>query len=311
MGYAYTILQQVIVMFILAFAGYVLFKKGKISQEGSKAIANILIYLSLPCVIINGFLVERTTENMKGLGISAIMALIALLASILISRIVMGKNAIENFAGAFSNPGFFGIPIIMASISQSAVFYIAAYIAYINLGQWTYGVGMLVAEKEGAKGNPFKGILKKLFTAPFMVGIVIGLFFFFSGLSMPSIPLKCVTFLANCNTPLAMFTIGIYLAQTDIAQTFKKWRLYLLSAVRLVFSPLVAMALLTLLPNDYFELKMAVLIGTACPVGSNVAVYAQLYDSDYSYAVETVVVSTLLSIVTMPAIVALATYLWC
>ena len=53
-------------------------------------------------------------------------------------------------------------------------------------------------------------------------------------------------------------------------------------------------------------MKMALLIVAACPTGSNVAVYAQLYDSDYSYAVETVIISTLLSIVTLPLIVQLA-----
>ena len=49
-------------------------------------------------------------------------------------------------------------------------------------------------------------------------------------------------------------------------------------------------------------MKIAILIASACPVGSNIAVYAQLYDSDYTYAVETVVVSTLLSIITIPFI---------
>ena len=43
-------------------------------------------------------------------------------------------------------------------------------------------------------------------------------------------------------------------------------------------------------------MKLAVLLAAACPVGSNVAVYAQLHGKDYPYAVETVVLSTLFSI---------------
>lgn len=50
------LIQQVLIMFLLAGVGYVCFRTGKITMEGIKNIGNILIYLSLPCVIINGFL---------------------------------------------------------------------------------------------------------------------------------------------------------------------------------------------------------------------------------------------------------------
>ena len=87
---------------------------------------------------------------------------------------------------------------------------------------------------------------------------------------------------------------------------FKNPKLYLLSLVRLIIIPLVSMLVLFLIPASYAEMRMALLIVAACPVGSNVAVYAQLYDSDYSYAVETVIISTLLSIITIPLVVQLA-----
>ena len=90
----------------------------------------------------------------------------------------------------------------------------------------------------------------------------------------------------------------------------KKPRLYLVTLVRMVITPAIMMAALLLVPNELFELKMTMLIVAACPVGSNVAVYAQLHDSDYPYAVETVVVSTLSSIITIPVLVAVATLVW-
>ena len=52
------------------------------------------------------------------------------------------------------------------------------------------------------------------------------------------------------------------------------------------------------------------LIVAACPVGSNVAVYAQLHGKDYPYAVETVVISTILSILTIPLMMYLSSLLW-
>ena len=91
---------------------------------------------------------------------------------------------------------------------------------------------------------------------------------------------------------------------------FRRVANYRVSLARLVVAPLVSLAILTLLPLPSYEMRMALLIAASCPVGSNVAVYAQLHDSDYAYAVETVVISVLLSIVTIPVVVGLANALW-
>lgn len=303
MSTVFTLLQQVIIMFLLAGVGYVMFRTKKISQEGSRCLGNILIYLSLPCVIINGFLVERTTAKLWGLLFSSLAAAIILAFSILISRLFFKKDPIAHFASSFANPGFFGIPLILSCIGNDAVFYVAAFIAFLNMLQWTYGVSLLTGEKASFKP-------KALLKAPFMIAIIIGLSFFLTGLPMPTILDKSMDFLAGLNTPLAMFTTGIYLAQTDLVKMLRNTRLYVLSAVRLLLIPAISLAVLSLLPADLSDMKMAILIASACPVGSNVAVYAQLHNSDYPYAVETVVISTMLSILTLPIIVQAATLLW-
>lgn len=315
-----TILEQIVTMAILAAVGYWMYTRGKISQEGSKALGNILIYLSLPCVIVKSFLVECTAERVTGFFVSALMAALTLAVSVLIARLVLGRHAIDNFAGSFSNPGFFGTPLIIASLGSGGVFYIAAFIAFLNLLQWTYGVSLLQAsdqngmlprrsEAKATAKNNLAGqaarLGKRLLTAPFMIAILIGAFFFFTGVSMPSVLVKCIDSIAGLNTPLAMFTIGIYMAQVNVPKMFRKPRLYLVSLVRMVLIPAATVGLLLLLPASMSELKLAVLIAAACPVGSNVAVYAQLHDRNYRYAVETVVMSTLFSVITLPLLVGL------
>ena len=61
------LIQQVLIMFLLAAVGYICFRTKKISMEGCRTLSNILIYLSLPCVILNGFLVEFSKEKLMGL----------------------------------------------------------------------------------------------------------------------------------------------------------------------------------------------------------------------------------------------------
>ena len=297
--------RQILQMFLLGGLGFALFKGKKITPEGSKALGNILIYLALPAVIINGFLVERTPERLAGMLWSGVGAAALLLLSILISRLIFRRDAIAAFAGAFSNPGFFGIPLIIASVGQGAVFYVACFVALLNIGQWTYGVSVLTGQPAYKGFEP-----KKLIRAPFMIAVLIGLTLFLTQLKLPDILSGALQTVGQLNTPLAMFTVGIYLAQTDLLGMVKKKRLYLLSFTRLLLIPLISLLLLSLLPAEMRDMKLALLLAISCPVGSNVAVYAQLHGKDSSYAVETVVMSTLFSLLTIPAIVYLASLIW-
>lgn len=299
------LVKQILQMFLLAAAGYLLFKGGKISQEGSKTIGNILIFASLPAVIINGFRIDRTPEHVSGLLWSALGAAVLLFVSILVAQLAFKKDGVGAFATTFSNPGFFGIPLIVATFGQGAVFYAAPFIAFLNIGQWTYGVSRL-------NGQPITQGLqpKKLIKAPFVIAILIGLFLFITQISLPEIVSNCLNSIAGLNTPLAMFTVGIYLAQTDMAKMLGRKVLYKISALRLLVIPAISLFVIMLLPKSMEEMRTVLMIVAACPVGSNVAVYAQLHNKDYPYAVETVVISTILSILTIPFMVYLSSLIW-
>ena len=297
--------KQILEMFLLAGVGYLLFKADKISGEGSRTLGNILIYVSLPAVIINGFLVERTPEHVSGILLSMAGALALILVSVLISHFIFRHNPIGAFAAAFSNPGFFGIPLVIASLGREYVFYAACFIAFLNIGQWTYGVSRLNGQPVLQGFQP-----KKLIKAPFVIAILVGIFLFATQLPLPAIVENCLSNVAGLNTPLAMFTVGVYLAQTDLVKMFGRRTLYLVSALRLLVIPVLSLLILSLLPSSMHVMKTVLLIVAACPVGSNVAVYAQLHGKDYPYAVETVIISTLLSIVTIPFILYLSTLLW-
>ena len=297
--------KQILEMFLLAGIGYLLFKAGKISGEGSRTLGNILIYVSLPAVIINGFLVERTPEHVSGILLSMAGALALILVSVLISHFIFRHNPIGAFAAAFSNPGFFGIPLVIASLGREYVFYAACFIAFLNIGQWTYGVSRLT-------GQPLRQgfALKKLVRAPFVIAITVGLVLFATQSPLPGILKDGLSAAAGLNTPLAMFTVGIYLAQTDLKKMLKDRSLYAVSAVRLLLIPLAALGILSLFPANLNGMKTVLLIAAACPVGSNVAVYAQLHGKDYPYAVETVVISTAFSLATIPLTVWVSSVIW-
>lgn len=300
---ALIVLRQIAIMFLLALAGFILFRSGKLTKEGSRNITNLLVYIAIPSVIINSFLAERTQQKLNGFVLSMVLGLGLLILAILVARLCFPRDEIADFAVSFSNAGFIGIPLITDVLGAEAVFYIAPFIAVLNLLQWTYGVSLLTGEKGSLK-------LKSVLTAPFMIAIIIGFAIFVSGIRIPFILTQTVSQMAGLNTPLAMFAVGVYLAQVDFKHMLIRKENYMVSLVRLLVIPAVSLLFLTFIPLGSIQMRMALFIAAACPVGANVAVYAQLHNKDYPYAVETVVITTLLSFFTLPLLVFAAGFFW-
>ena len=290
------LLKQLMIMSIFICIEYILFKKKMITVNGSKELSNLLLYIVLPAVIINSYNVKSTPERVEGIIISFIVSLIALILSICVCALVYGKRKkIEHFGVSFSNAGFMGIPIATAIIGNENVFYISAFVALLNILQWTYGVVVMTESKDCIK-------LDKLIKNPILIAMVIGLSIFFLQIPVPEVATKTISSLASLNAPTAMIILGVYLAQTDIKSVFVGKEMYITSFIRLVFIPVFTLLMLYFLPINQ-NIKLAVIIAASAPIGSNVAVFAQIYNLDYKHAVKTVCLTTILSVISMPFII--------
>ena len=300
---ALVVLKQVIIMFVLVFVGYILFRTGKITKEGNRTLVNLLLYVSIPCTIVNSIITERTAEKLSAFAISSVAGAVIIVGGIAIASLCFKKDAIAAFAASYPNAGFIGIPLITSVLGAQAVFYVAPLIAIENMMQWTHGVSVLTGQKSSLKP-------KAVLTAPFMIAIVIGLIIFISNIKLPALITNTLSQVAGINTILAMFTIGTYFAEVDIKKMAARGQNYLICLVRLILIPFVFMLIMKLLPDKLSEMRSALFIAAACPVGANVAVYARIHGRDYAYAVETIVITTVLSVITVPLMVLLSKYIW-
>ena len=304
MALAFILLKQIVVMFLLMSIGYGLFKSKKITLQGNKELGILLIYVILPSSIMKSYITDYSQEKLYGLILSFLAAIAALAVSVLISRFVFGnRQKVEHFGTAFSNAGFLGIPLVKAIVGEPAVFYVAAFVALLNILQWTYGVVVMSGSREAIS-------LKKIATNPVIISLGIGLFLFISQIAVPSILTDSLAILGNMTAPVAMITLGVYLAQIQLWELFQEKWAYLSTLLRLIIIPVITLGLLTLLPGQYRDIKLTILIAAAAPVGSNVAIFAQLNGLDYTRAVKSICLSTLFCIVTMPILIGVAGFLW-
>ena len=123
MEMALIVFRQTLVMFLYMLAGFGLFKAGKLTVQGSRDLATLLVWLVLPIVIANSFCVEWSMERLEQLLYSSLLGALALLLAMVTARVLYPKAPIEDFAAAFSNAGFMGLPLIQAALGAEAVFY--------------------------------------------------------------------------------------------------------------------------------------------------------------------------------------------
>ena len=301
MQMALIIMKQTIVMALIMAAGFVLYKAKKITLEGSRVMANLLVWLIIPVTLIRSFCMEFSTEKLIMLGESFVLSALILAVAMVIAYLTTRKNNIDLFAVTFCNCGFIGIPLVTAAIGEYSVFFLGALLVLFNLLQWTWGTAVMKKEKMNLS-------FKSLLSNPFQYAAIIGLFLFTTGLGvkLPYVVSNAMTHISALNTPISMLVLGVYLARTKILELFTKPRLYLLSVIRMWLIPLVTLAVFWLIPIPT-EIRMTLLISAATPVGANVAVYAQMYNADYPHACQTVALTTILSIVMMPPFIMLAT----
>ena len=293
------LLRQIAIMALLMAVGIYLSRKGFLSPQGTKDLGAILLRIIIPCVIVKSYITTYSRERLLELALSAGLALAAFILAMGIAYLVYGKRRrIENFAAAFCNAGFIGIPLAQAVIGDEGVFYMAASVALLNLFQWTYGVYIMTDRKDSIRA---KTIVKN----PVVIAIVVGIALFLSRLPVPGILTSTLGYIAGMNTPVAMILMGTYMAKLPWRKLLDK-RAYGCVLLRLVVIPAVVLAVFWALPISNQNVALAAYLAAATPVGANICVFAQQCDCDYEFSVVTVCLSTVLSIVTVPLMVSLA-----
>ena len=294
------LLQQTIIMFALMLLGLLLSLRGMITEQGSRDLSNVLLYTVIPCVILRSYMSEFSTEKLRAMGLSALIAVIAFAASIAVAYLTCGtRHRIENFAVAFGNAGFIGIPLVTAVFGPEAAFYVVSFSTFANLLQWTYGIVIISGKKETMN-------LRMVFVNPVFISMVIGIALFVLQPTLPTVVTGTIGYIADGNTVLAMIILGYYLSKVQLRGLFADVRLYLFSALRLLVVPAVTILVFLPFPFARGEITLITLIAAATPIASSTAIFAQKFDQDYRRAVSYVCLSTILSVATLPLVMLFA-----
>jgi malonate transporter len=212
-----------------------------------------------------------------------------------------GEGVSSGFAAMFTNTVLIGIPIMTRAYGPGALPTTFSIIAFHSSVLIT--MGMLVMELVRRDGAPLHKALGVAFVRivsnPLLWGIVFGALVNVSGLTLYEPVEAFVAMMAAAVTPAALFGLGGALNDYKLSES---WAQSLtMSLLKLVLQPLIAYVIMVpILHVDHEFARYGVLLA-AMPSGINAFVFASYYNRGVNVATNTILISTVLSVLSVSA----------
>lgn len=305
MNISILLMQQIVQLFLMIFMGYLIVKTGLVRDDDSKVLSKIILYLIVPCVIINAFQVDYTTDTVKGLLIAfaaSVMTQVILLVVISVAGKLLHLNEVEVASVYYSNSGNLIVPIVTFILGQEWVLYGCVFMSVQLVFLWTHCKKIISREASYD--------WKKIILNINMISIFIGVILFFTGIRLPEIIGNTLASVGTMIGPASMIVTGMLFAGMNLKQIFANKRVYFITFLCLIVVPLIALVLIKLsnlasFSADGNKIMLIVFLAIITPSASTVTQMCQVYGNDSRYASAINVMTTLLSIITMPVMVML------
>ncbi len=300
--------NQMIILFLIMFVGFLCRKTGLLKEGGSRTISGIVVNVANPALILSASINKESTIQGMDLLYTMMIAVMIYLALIFIAKIVprmlhteRKKWGTYEIMMVFSNIGFMGFPVISAVYGSEALLYASVFMLPYNFLIYTYGVATMQENRDGNdKKKNEKLCLKKIFNIG-VVACIVSIIIYLTQIPVPAILEQVVTSLSNLTAPLSMIVIGDSIAMMNVKELVKDMKLLLFSLLKLLLIPVIGVLIMRGLEIN--EILVGVcMVMLATPVGSMTAMLAQQYEGDYELASKGVAITTILSVVTMPAV---------
>lgn len=303
------IAESVLSLFIIILVGVYGSRKNIITPQINKGLTDILIKIALPFMIVSSFIFTYDdtikTNVLKTFYLSlaayAIMASISWLALLPVKN---DKKTILHFANVFVNTGYVGFPVLYSIYGAEGVIYGSIFNMFFVVFLWTYG---LVLFKGSLNKQEIKKEILSVMLNPSILAVIIGIFIMVSGIKLPAAIFSSIKSIGNITGPLSMFIIGNILSNVKIKNHFRDWTIYYGIALKLVAIPLI-IYMCSMLLNDHSKAVNSVIVMTAMPASAMTSILAESFDKEKEYAAIIVSATTLLSLITVPALIQFTTY---
>ncbi len=301
MGLSLLLAEEIAAMFLAMVVGYAVVKTNLFTSEDSKIISRMVVYICSPCIIVNAFQIEMSSDKVQGLGLAFGASVFVHFFMILLMKGLSRPFHlldIERASVIYTNAANLTIPLVASVLGDEWIFYTSAYMIVHTVLFWTHGTGLII---RGGKRD-----YRKILLNPNMIAIGVGILLFCTGISFPVVVNTAITGFGDMIGPVSMLVIGMVIGEIDLREVFAPGRAYFICLIRLVLIPAFFAWLFACLGklgihSDGEYILMVVLLAACAPPATMITQAAQTYGGEAKYASILNVMCVVFCIVTIPA----------
>ncbi len=305
------VLNTVAPVFGLIALGWLAARFGLLHEAADKGLASFVFTIAMPALLFRTMATITLPEGSSLLLLAAFMgsAAVTWVLATVMTRVPLGRpladSASIGMGATFGNTVMMGIPLSVGHFGDQAIAPLAVVVAVHAPAMWLVATLQNEAINQDGTRTPFvivRDLISDLVRNPILIGIVLGSVWRTTGLEIPAIPDKIISYLAAAGIPGALFALGLSLAKYAIRG--QSGTLAVMSLLKLIVMPAVAWVL----ADQIFELPplwtgVAVILA-ACPTGANAFLFASQYERAVASVSGSVALGTVLSVVTITALLA-------
>ena len=297
------LLSKMLVLLVFICIGVLCSKLHFIDEHSAGALNKLVLYICGPALILYSVQSVEVdlgvAEILRLLLYGAIFNVLTIAIGFALSRLVCGKRAIRGvfaLTTAFGNVVFMGIPVVGALYGDGAVFLLSVCAIPFNFFIFSAGIALIIGG--GKQHIPWKKIVYN----PSFYAVVLALVLFFLRVDYPAPVTEIMRYLSQMVVPISMLLIGAALGRMTLKGIFGNAFAYAVCVVKLLAVPVAVFFVFRFFVKDPLILGIFTVMG-AMPSASISPILCAEYGGDGSFASRSVFLTTLLSLMTIPAMV--------
>jgi len=287
---ALTVLEITAPVFALAVIGYVWVRMGH--EYNVEFVTRLAMTLSVPCLIFTSLM--KTNVDPAALTALSVGAVVAygVLTIVAFAMAKLMRLEIRTYLAPiiFGNTGNLGLPLAMFAFGEEGLGYAVVVFAIMAIWSFTFGIWLV-------SGG---GSLTKVIKEPLVAATILGGIFLWQGWETPRVITNTLSLIGQMAIPLMLITLGVAVARLTPGRIGQA---VLISVLKLAICVGVAWGVGIWL--DLGPIALAVLVlQVSTPVAVTSYLLATKYGADSDAVAGLVVVSTLLSVLAIPILLA-------
>lgn len=306
------ILATVLPIFALILAGFGFARWRGLGEEAVGLLNQYVVWVALPALLFD-FLAEADWAKLNQprfvlVFTGAMMATFAL-SMVLSPRVArqqrsLARRSLDALTAGYANAAYMGIPLASGLLGAAGL--AAAVISALLTVCALFAFSIALVEIDLNRGHsPLAAIGKvgkSVLMNPLVASPIAGAIWGLAGVPLPGAVSAFCKMLGASATPVALVTIGMFLAQKrEGGGRDAPAELTLAVVLKLAVQPLLTLALLAVIPLPAPYAAAALLLA-ALPTGTGPFMVAQLYRQEVALASRAILISTILSVLTISAL---------